>query len=142
MFVVVIIALASLNGLLGAWTSCFSLTVARPRTAGAKDASVRADRHRRVFSPRAKGRLGSPTALAVAGVRGNARGDTSGPAMWTARVTQRAELAIGRPVRLAIDASAAYFFDVSGGDAIRRVEPVPEDGKAEARAEARKVSLS
>jgi multiple sugar transport system ATP-binding protein len=68
--------------------------------------------------------------------------DTSGAELWTAKVTQRAELAIGRPVRLAIDASAAYFFDAAGGEAIPREEPVPADDEAEAGAEARTVSLS
>jgi multiple sugar transport system ATP-binding protein len=49
--------------------------------------------------------------------------DSSGSRMWTAKVTQQADLAIGRPVRLAIDLNKAYFFDIDSGQAIARVGP-------------------
>ncbi|GAA2673242.1 ABC transporter ATP-binding protein [Actinoplanes palleronii] len=49
--------------------------------------------------------------------------DTSGTRLWTAKVTQQADLAIGRPVRLAIDVSKAYFFDATSGQAIAQVGP-------------------
>ncbi|GGN50538.1 multiple sugar transport system ATP-binding protein [Actinoplanes campanulatus] len=45
--------------------------------------------------------------------------------LWTAKVQQHAGLAIGRPVRLALDLSAAYFFDAADGYAIPRREPEP-----------------
>jgi multiple sugar transport system ATP-binding protein len=48
--------------------------------------------------------------------------DTSGTTLWTAKVTQYADLAIGRPVRLAVDMGAAYLFDMSTGSAIERAE--------------------
>ncbi|BCY09432.1 ABC transporter ATP-binding protein [Actinoplanes sp. L3-i22] len=50
--------------------------------------------------------------------------DEAGAAqLWTAKVTQHADLAIGRPVRLAVDLSLAYFFEADGGQAICRREP-------------------
>jgi multiple sugar transport system ATP-binding protein len=49
--------------------------------------------------------------------------DSSGTRLWTAKVTPRADLAIGRPIRLAIDVSAAYFFDAVTGEAIAAAEP-------------------
>jgi multiple sugar transport system ATP-binding protein len=48
--------------------------------------------------------------------------DASGTTLWTAKVTQYADLAIGRPVRLAIDMSAGYLFDAGTGESIERVE--------------------
>ncbi|MEV0895354.1 ABC transporter ATP-binding protein [Actinoplanes sp. NPDC049802] len=45
--------------------------------------------------------------------------------LWTAKVQQHADLAIGRPVRLAIDLSAAYFFDAGDGHALPRLDPEP-----------------
>jgi multiple sugar transport system ATP-binding protein len=49
--------------------------------------------------------------------------DSSGARLWTAKVTQEADLAIGRPVRLAIDLGRAYFFDIDSGQAIAEVKP-------------------
>ncbi|MEU4421512.1 sn-glycerol-3-phosphate ABC transporter ATP-binding protein UgpC [Actinoplanes sp. NPDC024001] len=48
--------------------------------------------------------------------------DTSADRLWTAKVQQHADLAIGRPVRLAIDPCEAYFFDGNDGHAILRAE--------------------
>jgi multiple sugar transport system ATP-binding protein len=45
--------------------------------------------------------------------------------LWTAKVRQRADLVIGRPVALAVDLGEAYFFDVQTGDAIPE-ERTPE----------------
>jgi len=47
-------------------------------------------------------------------------------ALWTAKVTQHADLAIGRPVRLALDMSSAYLFDEATGEAIPRLETPAE----------------
>ena len=44
--------------------------------------------------------------------------DSAGTQLWTAKVTQRADLAIGRPMSLAVDLSAAYFFDPVSGEAV------------------------
>jgi multiple sugar transport system ATP-binding protein len=44
--------------------------------------------------------------------------ETAAAQLWTAKVGQRTDLAIGRPVSLAIDLSEAYFFDVVSGEAI------------------------
>jgi multiple sugar transport system ATP-binding protein len=54
--------------------------------------------------------------------------DSTGTRLWTAKVAQRADLAIGRPVRLTVDLSAAYFFDPAGGLAIPEVAPAPTRG--------------
>ncbi|MCU7730992.1 ABC transporter ATP-binding protein [Actinoplanes sp. KI2] len=47
--------------------------------------------------------------------------ETSGAQLWTAKVTQRADLAIGRPVSLTVDLSEAYFFDPVSGEAVVEV---------------------
>ncbi|GAA4607261.1 multiple sugar transport system ATP-binding protein [Actinoplanes octamycinicus] len=54
--------------------------------------------------------------------------DSAGTQLWTAKVGQAADLAIGRPIRLAVDLTAAYFFDANSGRAIPRVETRAEDG--------------
>jgi len=47
--------------------------------------------------------------------------EASGAQLWTAKVTPRSELAIGRPVPLTVDLGAAYFFDPASGEAIAEV---------------------
>jgi len=47
--------------------------------------------------------------------------ESSGTQLWTAKVTPRSELAIGRPVPLTVDLGAAYFFDPASGEAIAEV---------------------
>jgi multiple sugar transport system ATP-binding protein len=47
--------------------------------------------------------------------------DSAGARLWTAKVAQQADLAIGRPVRLTIDLTQAYFFDVDSGEAVPQV---------------------
>jgi multiple sugar transport system ATP-binding protein len=54
--------------------------------------------------------------------------DSAAGRLWTAKVQQHADLVIGRPVRLAIDPSAAYFFDAADGQAIRGL---PADAAAD-----------
>jgi multiple sugar transport system ATP-binding protein len=51
--------------------------------------------------------------------------DSTGTQLWTAKVGQYADLAIGLPVRLAVDLGAAYFFDPADGLAIPEVTPEP-----------------
>ncbi|HET6530861.1 MAG TPA: hypothetical protein VFH03_09655 [Actinoplanes sp.] len=55
--------------------------------------------------------------------------DLVGAPLWTAKLPQDADVAIGRPVMVAIDLSEAYFFDAGSGAAIPAVrssrQPVP-----------------
>ncbi|MCM4084835.1 ABC transporter ATP-binding protein [Paractinoplanes hotanensis] len=44
--------------------------------------------------------------------------DVAATELWTAKVGQRAQLAIGRPVPLTVDLSTAYFFDPDTGEAV------------------------
>jgi multiple sugar transport system ATP-binding protein len=44
--------------------------------------------------------------------------DSVGGPLWTAKLPQDADVAIGRPALLAIDLSEAYFFDAGSGAAI------------------------
>jgi multiple sugar transport system ATP-binding protein len=53
--------------------------------------------------------------------------DSAGTQLWTAKVAQRADLAIGRPASLAVDLAEAYFFDPERGDAIPQVAPLPAE---------------
>ena len=50
--------------------------------------------------------------------------DSTVTQLWTAKVAQHADLAIGRPVRLAVDLSEAYFFEPESGQTIP-ASPVP-----------------
>jgi multiple sugar transport system ATP-binding protein len=47
--------------------------------------------------------------------------ESSGTQLWTAKVTQHADLTIGHPVPLAVDLRDAYFFDPVSGDAVAEV---------------------
>jgi multiple sugar transport system ATP-binding protein len=42
----------------------------------------------------------------------------NGAQLWTAKVTQHTQLAIGHPVPLTVDLSEAYFFDPVSGEAV------------------------
>jgi multiple sugar transport system ATP-binding protein len=53
--------------------------------------------------------------------------EAAAAALWTAKVGQRADLAIGRPVSLAVDFGSAYFFDPATGEAI---PAIPADDHA------------
>ncbi|GAA0504869.1 ABC transporter ATP-binding protein [Paractinoplanes deccanensis] len=44
--------------------------------------------------------------------------ESAGTQLWTAKVGQGADVAIGRPVRLRVDLGAAYFFDPADGMAV------------------------
>jgi multiple sugar transport system ATP-binding protein len=52
--------------------------------------------------------------------------ESAGTQLWTAKVAQRADLAIGRPASLAVDLGEAYFFDPDRGDAIPQIAPAVE----------------
>ncbi|BCJ49323.1 ABC transporter ATP-binding protein [Actinoplanes sp. NBRC 14428] len=54
--------------------------------------------------------------------------DPQGGRLWTAKVAQDADLAIGRPVRLALDLGAAYFFDAGSGLAVPEAGAGDEPG--------------
>ena len=62
--------------------------------------------------------------------------DSAAAQLWTAKVSQYADLAIGRPVLLSVDLSMAYFFDPETGLAIQEA-PVASVPTGDAVAQAR-----
>ncbi|MEV4703025.1 sn-glycerol-3-phosphate ABC transporter ATP-binding protein UgpC [Actinoplanes sp. NPDC049316] len=60
--------------------------------------------------------------------------DTAATPLWTAKVTQHVDLAIGHPVTLAADLREAYFFDPASGLAVPEEEAVASPEPAGAAA--------
>jgi multiple sugar transport system ATP-binding protein len=58
--------------------------------------------------------------------------DESTAQLWTAKVSQYADLAIGRPVLLSVDLTMAYFFDPETGLAIQEVPAEMPEAAGEA----------